>query len=186
VQHTRDFIPSKGQRCLGPLPPLPAPDDPEPTWHQVAELPRLVAEVTEYRGHFRTCPCRGTLNHAAIPAEVKAHSVGPRLAATLSSLTGRRHLSQRGLEGLAEDVFDVPLSLGTVGHLGQQMSAALAPAHAEAVQAVRAAEVKNVDETGWKLAGGAAGYGRRPRPRWRPSSSLPAARRPGGRPSWAR
>jgi transposase len=153
VQHTRDFVPRHCQRCHEPLPPVPAPDDPEPTWHQVAELPQLAAEVTEYRGHFRTCPCCGTLNHAAIPAELKAHSVGPRLAATLSYLTGRHHLSQRGLEELAEDVFDVPLSLGTVGHLAQQTSAALAPAHAEAVQAVRQAAAKNVDETGWKLAG---------------------------------
>jgi hypothetical protein len=49
---------------------------------------------------------------------------------------------------LAEDVFGVPLSLGTVGHLREQMSAALASAHAEAVQAVRGAAFKNVDEDG--------------------------------------
>jgi transposase len=153
LQHTRDFVPRHCQRCHEPLPPGPAADDPEPTWHQVAELPRLAAEVTEYRGHFRTCPGCGTLNHAAIPAELKAHSVGPRLAATLAYLAGRHHLSQRGLEELVEDVFDVPLSLGTVGHLAEQASAALAPAHAEAVQAVREAAVKNVDETGWKRAG---------------------------------
>src|SRR5262245_33399157 len=153
LQHTRDFVPRHCQRCREPLPPRPAPDDPEPTWHQVAELPRLAAEITEYRGHFRRCPGCGTLNHAAIPAELKAHSVGPRLAATLSYLAGRHHLSQRGLEELAEDVFDVPLSLGTVGHLAARASAALAPAHAEAVQAVRDAAVKNVDETSWKLAG---------------------------------
>jgi transposase len=153
VQHLRDFIPSHCQRCHEPLPALPAPDDPPPSWHQVAELPKLAAEVTEYRGHFRTCSCCGTLNHAAIPADLKAHSIGPRLAATLSYLAGRHHLSQRGLEEMVEDVFDVPLSLGTVGRLAEQTSAALAAAHAEALQAVQTAEVKNVDETGWKMAG---------------------------------
>src|SRR5262245_57084231 len=154
VQYIRDFIPRQCQRCQEPLPPAPGPDDPEPTWHQVAELPPLAAEVTEYRGHFRTCPGCGAVNHAAIPADLKAHSVGARLAAPLAYFAGRQHLSQRGLEEAAEDVFDVPLSLGTVGHLAEQASAALAPAHAEAVQAVRAAAVKNVDETSWKLAGG--------------------------------
>jgi transposase len=154
LQHVRDFIPRRCQRCHEPLPPVPAPDDPEPTWHQVAELPKLAAEVTEYRGHFRTCPGCGALNHAAIPAAIKAHSIGPRFAAALAYFAGRHHLSQRGLEEAAEDVFDVPLSLGTVGHLAEQASAALAPAHAEAVQAVRGAAVKNVDETSWKLAGG--------------------------------
>jgi transposase len=153
VQHLRDFIPSHCQRCHESLPALPAPDDPPPTWHQVAELPKLAAEVTESRGHFRTCSCCGTLNHAAIPADLKTHSIGPRLAATLSYLAGRHHLSQRGLEEMVEDVFDVPLSLGSVGRLAEQTSTALASAHAEAVQAVRAAEVKNVEETGWKLVG---------------------------------
>lgn len=153
VQHTRDFVPQHCQRCQEPLPVGAAPDDPEPTWHQVAELPPLAAEVTEYRGHYRTCPACGLLNHAAIPADLKAHSIGPRLAATLGYLTGRHHLSQRGLEELAADVFDVPLALGSVGTLQQQMSAALAPAHAAALAAVRTAAVKNVDETSWKLAG---------------------------------
>ena len=148
-----NFIPQQCQRCQEPLAHAAAANDPEPTWHQVAELPKLAAEITEYRGHFRTCPGCGTLNHATIPANIKAYCVGPRLAATLSYLTGRHHLSQRGLEELAEDVFEVPLSLGTVGHLAQQMSVALAPAHAEALQEVRAAAVKNVDETSWKLAG---------------------------------
>jgi transposase len=47
----------------------------------------------------------------------------------------------------------VPLALGTVSHLEAQMSAALAAPHAEALEAVRQAEVKQVDETGWKQAG---------------------------------
>src|SRR5262249_37005325 len=63
------------------------------------------------------------------------------------------HVSKRGLEEVVETVFEVPVALGTVSHLEQQMSDALAPAHAEAVAAVRAAPVKHVDETGWKQAG---------------------------------
>jgi transposase len=147
------FVPSHCDRCHEPLPPHPGPDDPEPTWHQIAELPKMAAHVTEYQGHFRTCPCCGTVNHARIPADLKAHSVGPRLAATLAYLTGSHHVSKRGLEEIAQDVFEVPLSLGTVANLEQAMSAALAPAHVEALQAVREADVKNVDETSWKLAG---------------------------------
>ncbi len=135
------------------MPPTLAPDDPEPTWHQVAELPPTVACVTEYQGHYRTCSCCGTLNHAPIPAEVKAHSIGPRLAATLAYLAGCHHVSKRGLEEIAEAVFEVPPALGTVSHLEQQMSAAPAAPHAEAPEAVRRDTVKHVDETGWKQAG---------------------------------
>jgi transposase len=147
------FVPEHCDRCRQPLPAAPGPADPEPTWHQVAELPRMAAHVTEYQGHFRTCPGCGTLNHAPVPQAIKDHSVGPRLAATLGYLAGSHRVSKRGLEEITEDVFDVPVALGTVAHLEAQLSAALAPAHAEALQAVRAADVKNVDETSWKRAG---------------------------------
>jgi transposase len=147
------FVPDRCGRCQEPLPPNPGPFDPEPTWQQVAELPAMAAEVTEYQGHFRTCPCCGEVNHAPIPADLKAHGTGPRLAATLAYLAGSHRISKRGLEEITGDVFDAPLSLGTVAHLEGQMSAALAPAHAEALEAVRDAGAKNVDETSWKLAG---------------------------------
>jgi transposase len=147
------FVPRRCDRCQEPLPPLPGRDDPEPSWHQVAELPEVAARVTEYQGHYRTCPCCGTLNHAAIPHDLKAHSVGPRLAATLAYLAGSHRLSKRGLEEVVEDVFAVPVALGTIAHLEAQMGEALAAAHAEALAEVRAAGVKNVDETSWKVAG---------------------------------
>jgi transposase len=147
------FVPRRCRRCDKPLPSDPGPLDPGPTWHQVAELPPMAAEVTEYQGHFRTCPGCGTVSHAPIPAAVKAHGVGPRLAATLAYLAGSHRVSRRGLEEIAQDVFDAPLSLGTVANLEGRMSAALAPAHAEALTAVRGAAVKHVDETSWKLAG---------------------------------
>lgn len=43
--------------------------------------------------------------------------------------------------------------MGSICNIEAEASAALAPAHAQAEQAVRAAPVKNADETGWSLAG---------------------------------
>jgi transposase len=147
------LAPTHCDHCQQPLPALAAADDPPPTWHQVAELPPVAAEVVEYRGEYRTCSCCGTLNHQPIPADIKAHSVGPRFAATLAYLTGCHQLSKRGLEEIAAAVFDAPVSLGTVANLEQEMSAALANAHQEAVEGVRAAEIKGADETSWKQTG---------------------------------
>src|SRR5215470_12168308 len=147
------FVPAHCDRCQGPLPPQAAPEDPAPTWHQVAELPKVAAQVTEYQGHYRTCPGCGHRNHAPIPQHLKATSVGPRLAATLGYLAGSHRVSSRGLEEITEDVFDVPIALGTIANVRAELSAALADAHAEALQAVRDAPVKHVDETSWKLVG---------------------------------
>jgi transposase len=146
-------VPAACARCQAPLPAEPQPGDPAPTWHQVAELPPTLAEVTEHQGHGRTCPCCGTVTWAKVPDDVRAHAFGPRLTAAVAYLRGSPHVSQRGLEEMVEELFGVPISLGTITNLEQEASAALAPAHAEAQKAVQDAPAKHVDETGWKQAG---------------------------------
>lgn len=147
------FIPRRCRSCQTPLPQMAGPGDPAPTRHQVAELPAVAAQITEYQGHYRTCPCCKQVTHAPIPAHLRAHSVGPRLAATLSYLAGCHGVSKRGVEEIAGAVFDAPVGLGTVANLEQEVSRALISAHQEARAAIAAAAVKHVDETGWKQAG---------------------------------
>lgn len=153
IRHVVRHLPDVCRACQAALPAEPGPGDPEPTWHQVAELPELAAVVTEHQGHARTCPRCGVLTHAPIPATIRAHTLGPRLAAVMAYLSGARHDSKRGVEEVVETVFGVPVGLGTVATVEQQTSAALAAAHAEAAQAVRQAPAKNADETSWKQAG---------------------------------
>jgi transposase len=151
VQHFQHFVPTQCACCQAPLPAEPSPDDPEPTRFQAIELPPVVALVTEYQGHARTCRACGAVTRAAIPADIRAHSVGPRLTGTLAYLTGCHGLSKRGVEEIADAVFAAPIALGTVANLEQEVSAALAAPHQEALAAVQAAAVKHADETSWKL-----------------------------------
>ena len=153
VAHTVHFHPAQCRSCHTPLAAVAGPDDPAPLRFQVIDLPDLAAFATEYQGHARTCAACGIVTHAAIPAAVRAHSVGPRLTATLSYLTGCHGVSRRAAEEVAEAVFAAPVSLGTVSNLEAEVSAALAGPHREALDAVRGAPVKHADETGWKRAG---------------------------------
>ena len=153
TETTIHYVPDICEVCQDDLPCAPGPDDPEPRWHQVVELPEIPVQVTEYQAHGRTCPNCGHVTWAKIPQEIRDHVCGPRLTATLSFLSGVLHASKRGIEEFVETVFQAPIALGTVSNLEQEMSAALADAHAEAQQAVQAAAAKNVDETGWKKAG---------------------------------
>lgn len=153
VTRTDHFVPDECGHCHAPLPAQAGPDDPQPKRFQTIELPPITVEVTEYQAHGRTCPCCGEVTQATIPADIRAHSVGPRLTATLSYLTGCHGLSKRGVEEISATVFAAPIALGTVANLEQEVSAALAPAHQEAIVAVRQAEVKFADETSWKLWG---------------------------------
>jgi len=153
VQHTVTYVPPVCDHCHTPLPQEAGPDDLPPTRHQVAELPELAAVITEYQAHARTCPDCGRVTRATLPDHIRAHSTGPRLTAVLSYFVGCHGVSKRGVEEICEAVFAAPIALGTVANLEQEMSAALAPAHQEALEQVQQAAVKYVDETGWKQAG---------------------------------
>ena len=153
TETTMHYLPDICEVCQDDLPCAPGPDDPEPRWHQVVELPEIPVQVTEYQAHGRTCPSCGHVTWAQIPKEIRDRVCGPRLTATMAFLSGVLHASKRGIEEFVETVCRVPIALGTVSNLEQEMSAALAGAHAEAQQAVQAAAAKNVDETGWKQAG---------------------------------
>ena len=145
--------PTHCDRCHTPLPSTPTATDPEPIRFQTIEVPPIVSVVTEYQGHACTCPACGEVTRAAIPQDIRAHSVGPRLTAILSYFTGCHGVSKRGVEEIAEAVFAAPIALGTVANLEREVSAALATPHAEALEVVRAAAVKHADETSWKLGG---------------------------------
>lgn len=154
VTRVEQLLPAQCQHCQADLPAEAGPDDPaDVTRFQTIELRPVVTEVTEYQGHARTCRVCGTVTRAVIPADVRQHSVGDRLTAALSYFSGCHGVSKRGVEEIAAVVLNAPVALGTVANLEQEVSAALAPAHQEALAAVRQADVKYADETSWKLVG---------------------------------
>lgn len=145
-------VPERCTKCDHALSPVAGPNDPPPTIHQVAELPKILAEITEHQGCFRVCVC-GHVNHAPVPADVRAHSIGPNLTATIVYFAGSHGISKRGIEETVETLFGVPIALGTIANLEQEASTALEPAYQETRRHVAEAEVKHIDETGWKEAG---------------------------------
>jgi transposase len=154
VNRVIDHVPRVCRHCQAPLSKAAAADDPPPSWHQVAELPVMAAIVTEHRGHARRCGRCGTITRPSIPAPVRAHVLGPRLSATMSYLAGRCHDGRRTVREVVRDLFDVPISLGTVSNYERRMSDALSAPYQQTLRRVRQANrVKHVDETGWKRAG---------------------------------
>lgn len=145
-------VPEHCEACGKKLPRKTEPSDPlghEPSWHQVTEVPPFAAEVTEHQGHACACENCGYITQAEIPPEIRAHAIGPNLASILSFLSGRCHESKRTVQEVAESLFGVRISLGTISNLELEMREALSPAYEEAKVAVTDAPTKNVDETGW-------------------------------------
>ena len=160
--HLKKFLPSERVKTVIDHEPVccgscdkslsAIPNDADPTRHQVAELPVILAEITEHRGHSRTCSC-GHTTHAHIPGDIFQHSIGSHLTAAAVYFAGSHGVSKRGIEEIIESLFGVPIALGTISNLEREATAALEPAYQEARKAVVDAPVKNVDETGWKQCG---------------------------------
>ena len=88
-----------------------------------------------------------------IPGEITRHRFGPRLAALIGYLSGCPHVSKRGSEAILEQVFGLPVSLGSISNLERELTEALANRYSEALAGVRQAASKNVDESGLKMGG---------------------------------
>jgi transposase len=126
-------------------------NDPQPRRHQVAEIPPVEAEVTEYRLHRLTCIACGTRTCASLPAGVPTGAFGPRLQALLAILAGGYRLGKRPIRQLAHDLFGLSISTGMVAKLERATAEALQQPMAELEGYVRTQHA-NVDETSWREA----------------------------------
>lgn len=149
VSEVKEVIPVKPEKCQQCGHHLSG-EDSAPRRHQVTEIPRMVAETTEYQLHMLECPECGAHTSADLPAGVPSGAFGPRVQAIVAVLSGQYHLSKRQIEELLWDFFGVDMSLGSVAALEQATSATLEGPVAEAQAAVKEQPVANVDETGFK------------------------------------
>jgi transposase len=143
-----DIKPDTCQRCGHHL----EGEDPEPYRHQVAEVPPMKAEVSEYRIHTLTCPECQAETRAELPAGVPTSSFGPRLQAMISLLTGNYHLSKREAVEIMDDFFQVYVSLGSVPALEQRTSQAIQEPVEDVRQYIKTQPAVNADETSWREA----------------------------------
>ncbi len=126
----------------------------EPWRHQVAELPAIAVCVSEHRLHGVCCPECATATRAELPRELPRSAFGPRLQAAIVTLAVRNRVSRRDTTELARELFGVELATGSVDAIVQRTGTALAAPHTRLEQQIKSAPVVNIDETGWKTAGG--------------------------------
>src|SRR5262249_40024380 len=142
VTETIPLKPSACRQCGQPL----HGDDPQPRRHQVAEIPPVRAEVTEYRLHRLTCWGCGTRTCALLPAGIPTGAFGPRLQAVLAILAGAYRLGKRPIRQLAHDLFGLSISTGMVAKLERSTANALQQPVVELEEYIRTQHA-NVDET---------------------------------------
>lgn len=126
----------------------------EPEVRQVFELPAIKLEVTEYRSERIICPVCESINAAPFPQEVKARAqYGQNLKATAIYLANYQLIPYERLGELFRDVFQCPLSQGTLANFiksgGRQTAAAV-----EIIEEkIKQSNIVHADETGCRVHG---------------------------------
>ncbi len=138
------LVPEQCEKCGSPL----VGEDPNPSRHQVFELPKVEPDVTEFVQHGRGCACCGHVTRAPLPPGVPTRAFGPSVDAVVSYLMLHK-LGKRGVAEVLYDLYGLPISLGAVIDSQREMSEALAEPYVEIVEHAQAAPIKNADETSW-------------------------------------
>lgn len=156
--HTRTLLPVaevdevvaiKPESCAHCHTPLWG-DDPAPFCHQVIEIPPIQPVVTEYQWHQLRCPACGETTRAPWPKGVPSGTYGPRVHATVALCSGSYRLSKRTTVQVMEDVFRVPMSVGTISQSEKTTTEVVAEPVAEARAYVPEQSVAHLDETSWR------------------------------------
>jgi transposase len=152
VEEVNQVVLIKPEQCAGCRAPLTG-DDPTPFRHQVIEIPPIEPVVTEYQWHQLVCPSCGEMTRAPWPKGVPSGTYGPRVHATVALCTGPYRLSKRNAQQMMEEVFRVPMSVGTISQSEKTTTAVIAEPVQAARDYVEAQRVAHLDETSWREGG---------------------------------
>ena len=156
--HTRSLVPVeavdevvvlKPEQCQGCHAPLLG-DDASPFRHQVIEMPPIKPVITEYQWHQLVCTACGETTRAPWPEDVPSGTYGPRVHATVALCTGSYRLSKRTTAQVMDDLFGVPMSVGTISQSEKATTAVVAAPVEEARAYVHEQSVAHLDETSWR------------------------------------
>ncbi len=124
--------------------------DAAPQRCQIVEIPPLRPIVVEHRFHALDCPSCGVRTRAYDAAVVDGSRYGDRLCALVGLLSGEYRQSHRMVVRLLAEIFEIEMSVGSVGRLRQAISEAVAVPVTEAHQYVQQQARVSVDETSFQ------------------------------------
>ena len=117
--------------------------------HYTYELPEIRPIVTDDQCCDVACPRCGKVTPASLPPEVPRGGFGPRVQAMIGMVRGELRQSVRQASAVMTRLYHVPMSMGAVCKVQNQVSQALASPHAEAHQYAKEHPRPHADETGW-------------------------------------
>jgi transposase len=124
--------------------------DATPQRCQTIEIPPLHPIVVEHRFHALDCPSCGVSTRAYDRSIVDGSRYSDRLCALVGLLSGEYRQSHRMVVRLLAEIFEVQMSVGSVGRLRQAISEAVAVPVAQVHEYVQHQGQVSVDETSFE------------------------------------
>jgi transposase len=122
---------------------------------QVVDIPPIVPVVTEYQAIARTCAC-GCTTKASLPPEAGCTGtvqIGTDASSLLVYLNSAHHLPYQRLQQVAIDLFNLPLSQGSIDNKLEAAAVAAAAHKDSIVSFLHQSPFVGGDETGVRVAG---------------------------------
>lgn len=122
---------------------------------QVVDIPPITPITTEYQAVARTCTC-GHITKGHLPAAATAQGtvqIGTNASSLLVYLNSAHHLPYERLQQVAVDLFNLPLSQGTIANKLEVAGCAATPIAQIILGYLQASSLVGSDETGVRVAG---------------------------------
>jgi transposase len=119
---------------------------------QVFDIPPIKVQVTEHRVQIKSCPCCHGETKAPVPDTVSQPvQYGERIQATATYFSQYQMLPYKRLQEMFEDVFQIPLSQGTLNSILNRAHARLEGFSESAKTVVINSDVAHFDESGMRV-----------------------------------
>lgn len=121
---------------------------------QVFDIPKPKIEVTEHQVEVKQCPqCQQKIK-GSFPEKVKAPvQYGVRVKAVSAYLQHQHFIPEDRLAEALRDLFDCRMTPGTIAKTSNILAQSISPVVEKIALKVKAAPVKHLDETGFRISG---------------------------------
>jgi transposase len=121
---------------------------------QEVEIPVVEPRYIEHRRFVKICPCCGLENKGTFPKHIKAGiQYGKSVKSLIAYLSIYQYIPYRRIAQFFSDVFQLPLSEGTVDNVLEDMSGKAEPAYRAIQSRIAKSEVVGSDESGCRVNG---------------------------------
>lgn len=119
---------------------------------QVFDIPPIKIQISEHRSEIKTCPCCASRNKGVFPDYVtQPVQYGAELQAVATYLSQYQMVPFKRLQELFNDLYQIPLSQGTLDSILDRGHAQLVDFECQAKQMVSDSELAHFDESGMRV-----------------------------------